>query len=49
MSNVKIVEILFTFPAKEATIAAVKAATARPLDQPVKILILQSKHRLSLH
>jgi hypothetical protein len=30
MSNVKIVEILFTFPAKEATIAAVKAATARP-------------------
>ena len=30
MSNVKMVEILFNFPAIEATIAAVNAATDKP-------------------
>ena len=32
ISRVKMVEILFTFPANEATTAAVKAANANPLS-----------------
>ena len=32
MSNEKIVDMLFAFPAKEATIAAVSAAKATPFN-----------------
>ena len=32
MSNVKMVEILFTFPANDATTAAVNAAKDKPLS-----------------